>query len=274
MKNNTRNAMALFQAFMAFRAAIIRLCITQRNAGRRILGAGALGLASLLGPSQSDGAILVTNTPFIDSSDNTAINLSVKNDDEGAIYNSAELNVFKDLASQLFALPANQDNYSSIADLMSGWNFVIAPGVDFVNSGWNYEKKNDGSISLTNVGGKNADEWNSNDGSNTQLYTITIPKTQLDFTGVAGYDPAKAGIVLSSETKPNMFIGKQGDGSNVINYPAEGLFYQVQIPEPSTYAAIIGLLAGAGAMYRRRQKNSLTHTQSEENSIDQLVKRN
>ncbi|MCC5842608.1 MAG: hypothetical protein JJT96_21000 [Opitutales bacterium] len=255
MKITTRSATSRLLVVFALSRALALLCITQRNAGRRVLVAGALGLASLLGPSQSDGAILVANTPEL-SANNVVLNVSATNNNEGAVWNSAELNVVKDLASQLFALPENQNLYSSIEDLMNGWGFLVDPTGD-VSSGWNATKENDGSISIfNNQIPFGYDEWNSNEGSNTQLYTITIPKTQLDFTGVAGYDPAKAGIVLSSETKPNMFIGKQGDGSNVINYPAEGLFYQVQIPEPSTYAAIFGCLAAFVALYRRRNRKS------------------
>jgi hypothetical protein len=218
------------------------------------LAVAALGLASLLGPAKADGQIVVAHSPFLDSNNNVALNVSAQNDNIGAIYNSAELNVFRDLAAQLYALPENQTNYNSIADLMSDWNVFIDPTGD-VSLGWNYQKQNDGSISLSNIGGRagsDYDEWTSNPGSNTQLYTITIPNSQLNFDGVAGYDPAKAGIVLSSVEQPNMFQATTTGGFNI---QADGLSYQLVIPEPKTYALLFGLIAGGAAILRRRRRS-------------------
>jgi len=219
----------------------------------------ALGLASLL-PTKADAAILNTNDPtpsFPHVGENVTINLNAVNDDTGAIYNSAELNVFKELAEGLYALPANQTNYGSMLDLMNDWSFGIsnnAPGN--VHNGWNFQKQNDGSISIGNIGGVpdlSYDLWNSTSGSNTQAYTLIIPGSQLDFTGVAGFDPTKAGIVRSSELSSDMFVGFEGGAAN-ISHSADGHFYQVQIPEPSAYGALFALAAAGAALYRRRQR--------------------
>ena len=222
----------------------------------------AFGLASLFTPAKSDAAVLIPNDPIVDSNDNIALNVSATNNDTGAIYNSAELNVFKELASQLYALPANQANYGSVTDLMADWNFFIDPTGD-VSNGWNSQKENDGSISLTNRG-FNYHEWTSNPGSNTQLYTLTIPMSQLDFTGVSGYNPDKAGIVLSGldNTMSDAFVGTM-DMDNI--FSADSQFYQVAIPEEKTYAIIFGLAALGAGLYRRHQKKS------ESNGLEKMI---
>lgn len=227
-----------------------------RNATR--FAAGALGLASLLGPAKAEAAILVTNAPVVTANNSVSMEVSATNNDTGAVYNSAELNVFKDLATQLYALPANQTQYNSISDLMSDWNFNIRafPTGD-VYAGWNFQKQNDGSISLSNESltggepGTDYDLWNSNPGSNKQAYTLIVPNSQLNFDGVAGYDPLKAGIVLSGIEQPNMFIGTM-DMDNI--FRASGQSYQLIIPEPKTYAALFGSLALGLALIRRKRR--------------------
>ena len=222
----------------------------------RALALAASGLFCLLAPVQSQAAQLVTNNPIV-GTEFVTLNVSATNNDTGAIYNSAELNVFITLATDLYALPANQTNYASIADLIADWDFSIrssAPGN--VYNGWNAQKENDGSVSISN-NDFDWDQWNSNPGSNTQAYTLLVPIAQVDFTGVSGYNPDKAGIVLSGagNTMSDAFVGYEGGAANISHF-ADSQFYQVAIPEPKAFAIIFGLAALGAGLYRRRQKET------------------
>ena len=223
----------------------------------RALAWTASGLFCLLAPVTTHAAIVTTNAPIV-GTEFVTLNVSATNNDTGAIYNSAELNVFITLATDLFALPANQTNYASIADLIADWNFSIrvSPTGEVYN-GWNAQKENNGSVSMTHIDGipdLSYDQWNSNPGSNTQAYTLLVPIAQVDFTGVSGYNPDKAGIVLSGagNTMSDAFTAFAG----VDTFQTGSQFYQVAIPEPKTYAIIFGLAALGAGLYRRRQKET------------------
>jgi hypothetical protein len=198
---------------------------------------------------------IVTHVSINEDSVNVNIDVKATNNDAGAIYNSADLNVTKLLAynptpeiDSLWELPANQANYSSIADMVAAW-----PGVSIrsspsseVYTGWNAVTNSDGSFSLSKSGAA-ADLWLSTDinsNQDMQAYTINIPKSQLSLVGLGNYTANDYGtITLSQTTVPDAFIGYEG-GAGGLSWQANGNHYQVAVPE----ASITGLLIGATAL--------------------------
>lgn len=232
------------------------------------MGASALGLALMLGPQQAESAIVVTLNPN-EVGGNVQLRVNATNNDEGAIYNTGEWNIFQDLFAGMYALPVNSDTtnhpstaYSSLEDFIASANIAVtSTAPSNVYNGWSVTKNSDGSIETVNIGiPGNYDLWRDNitaPNQSTQGIVLNVPLDKLAIS----FDENNlatdwATIVLSSQTMPNAFVGNTGINS----YQTEGNFYQVQVPEPSTYAAIFGLLAGAGVMLRRRQKNKVAES--------------
>jgi hypothetical protein len=174
--------------------------------------------------------------------------VKIENDVEGAIFNSGLANFSIPLAEGLLDLPVNQG--LSVADLVKDWNVTIRSGTTGdVYTGWGAEFQNNGSLSIAN----NEFDWDTWAKDNFVYLTIQVPKSQLEYDGIPGYDPlTDASIVLSSQTMPNAFIGYS---QNMLDsWSAEGQFYQVQIPEPRTYAFLFGLVVLGMGLRRRLRK--------------------
>lgn len=200
-----------------------------------------------------------------EGSSNIVLDMQATNDNVGAIYDSADLNLTSRLASDLWALTTNQSTYATMQDMIADWDMNIrtAPTGE-VSNGWNFIANSDGSFSITNdsiTGGEidtDYDGWysTSTDSSqDMQFYTLNIPKSQLEFDGIAGYDPnSDATIVLSGEenTIPDAFVGSTGGNA----YQAEGQYFQVAVPEFSSSALVMGGLAALFAAFRRRLSRS------------------
>lgn len=201
---------------------------------------------------------------------NIEMGLTVTNNNNGSIYNSADLNVAKQLATDLWALDVNSNSsnplwngYDSMAEMVADWPGVSISGE--VANGWNSTTNPDGSFSLFNqstTGGEidtDYDGWYSTSvfpSQDMQFYTINIPKKQLELDGIAGYNPATdATIVLSGEgnTMNDAFVGYTGVGG----FQAEGQYFQVQVPEVSSSALVMGglaaIVAGKKLLSRKRQ---------------------
>lgn len=175
--------------------------------------------------------------------------VKIENNVEGAIFNSGLANFSIPLAEGMLDLPVNQG--LSVADLVKDWNVTIrAPTTGDVYTGWGAEFQNNGSLSITRGQGANVDTWAKD---NFVYLTIRVPKSQLEYDGIPGYNPlTDASIVLSSQTMPNAFIGYS---QNMLDsWSAEGQFYQVQIPEPRTYAFLFGLVVLGMGLRRRLRK--------------------
>jgi len=198
-------------------------------------------------------AILITYAPQ-EGSTNTALSVEATNNDTGATYNSADLNVTKLLAynptpeiDSLWELPANSDNYNSISDMVSAWNANLRdPPTGEVYTGWNMNSNGDGSFNIQN----NDFDWTawqntaSNPSKDMQFYSIDIPKEQLSLLGLGSYTASDyATITQSSTTVPDAFIGYEG-GAGGLSWSTDGNHYQVAVPE----ASITGLLIGATAL--------------------------
>ena len=194
---------------------------------------------------------------------NVEMSLNVTNNNDGSIYNSADLNTTTLLAynpdapvNSLWELSVNSNpldpnwnGYTSIAEMVADWPGVSISG-EVVN-GWNFTTNPDGSFSMTNGGGFinfDYDGWYATQqypSQDMQFYTINIPKSQLELDGIAGYDPlTDASIVLSGagNTIADAFVGTM---DTLNSYSAEGQYFTVAVPEPSAAAVILGLAAVA-----------------------------
>lgn len=169
-----------------------------------------------------------------------------QNNDNGAVYDSGEVNLFQGLAGELYALPANQTAYSSLGDLVADWNVSIrGPPTGEVYNGWSADLGTDGQIDLSNN-----DFWYDTWGAtqqtpnlDTMALTVSVPKSQLELDGIAGYNPeTDAKVVIGVDSRPDAFVGSEGLDS----WSATGNNYHV-VPEPMTSLLLIAGAAAAGA---------------------------
>lgn len=192
------------------------------------------------------------------------LKVGVENDNIGSTYDSGLSQHFSILDDQLYSLiPGNQITYASPDDLVANWGgiSVRAPPGE-VENGWNGSFNSDGSLDLTNNGiPGNYDTWTQTDSnSDYMFFEKPISKDLLELDGIEGYDPnTDASIVLSGEgnTIPDAFTAYEGAGGNVIPYSAEGQYFQVQVPEFSSSALVMGGLAALFAAFRRRLSRSV-----------------
>ena len=172
------------------------------------------------------------------------LDIHLTNNDNGAVYDSGEVNAFQGLAGELYALPANQSTYASLSDLVADWNVSIrGPPTGEVSSGWFDTMNADASIDLAH-GPFGYDTWGATQQTpnlDTMALTISIPKDQLELDGVPGYNPATdARVVKGVDSRPDAFVGLP-DGAM-----APGNNYHV-VPEPTGLAlmATVGAVVGA-----------------------------
>ena len=213
----------------------------------------------LVGAVPIQAAVLTLYTPTVGST-NVGLDMEATNDNTGAIYNSADLNLTSELASGLWALEANQTAYATMQDMIADWDMNIrTPPTGEVYVGWNFSAQSNGGFELMNVGGFidfDHDGWYSTSAdptSDTQAYTLLIPKSQLELDGTPGYNPlTDASIVLSGagNTMSDAFVATQ-DIDNT--YQAESQYFTVQVPEPSVAALLAGVMSLLPIVMRRRR---------------------
>lgn len=191
------------------------------------------------------------------------LKVGVENDNIGSTYDSGLSQHFSILDDQLYSLiPGNQITYASPDDLVANWGGIsirAPPGE--VKKGWNGSFNSDGSLDLTNVGGFEGfdyDSWTQTDSnSDYMFFEKAISKDLLELDGIAGYDPnTDATIVLSGagNTIPDAFTAYEG---SIGQYQTEGQYFQVQVPEVSSSALLMGGLAAIVAGFRRRLARSV-----------------
>ncbi len=182
---------------------------------------------------------------------NVFLNMQLTNNDAGAIYNSATLNTLSGLDDALWALPENQSNYASKADMLGDWSIAVrSPPTGEVSTKWFSNTNNDGTIDLFHQG-IGYDQWTSNANSDMMALTVSIPKSQLEVDGQAGYSPLSgdAQIVLGDQ-RQDAYVALNISGATI---DAPGQNYDIQIvPEPSAACIGLGLLAAAVLCRRRR----------------------
>lgn len=228
----------------------LRKLANRFRARRRAAGLAAAGLggvALLAGPSSAHAAIINQLEPT-----QGVIDLSIINNDNGAVYDSGVISsdLFGNLAQQLYDLPANQSDYSSIGELIADWGVSIrGPPTGEVYNGWSAVVGADGQIGLSSSG-RGADPWVStaeNPNLDTLALTVGVPTSQLELNGVPGYQPeSDARVVLGVDGSPNAFVpntGTVGVGSN----------YHV-VPEPTVMAYVA---LGAASVAAKRAYNAV-----------------
>ena len=216
----------------------------------RLWLAAAFAATGAIPVGVANGSLILQYEPNIPLNDDYVfLNIDLTNNDEGAIYDSGELSLLTPLAQALWNnVPANQTNYTNVAELVADWEVNIQPTGD-VYSGWNRTVNNDGSIDLGNLGqiGGIPDEdyttWRDSvnfPNQNTMALTVQIPLSQLELDGIAGYDPSTdARIELGTTPVTDAFIGWTSGGAGSAT---DGVSYEV-IPEPSSVLlSVFGLL--------------------------------
>ena len=239
----------------SFQAAIqrrLRRLADRFRARRRAAGLAAAGLggaALLISPASTDAAMITQYEPVGDAGE--VINLEFTNNDNGAVYDSAKVNLFSGLAQEIQGLDVNAGQ--SISDLVSQWNISVrAPPTGEVYNGWSAVVGSDGQIGLNHIDGipgLSYDQWlstSANPNLDTLALTVGVPTSQLELNGVAGYQPeSDARVVLGVDGSPNAFVGYSG----VFDYGAQGNSYHV-VPEPAT-TLMLGAAMGAAVAKKK-----------------------
>jgi hypothetical protein len=190
----------------------------------KILIGGAL-LTNCLGNE------ITQNVPFYKPSYNElSTDTVLKNDDNGAIYDSYVFNAFTNLVNEMWALPQNQTNYASISEMLSDWDITIrGPPTGEVENKWGANFDNFGKLTLTHFG-KGYDKWEAtqqNPNMDSTYFICDIPDSQLcNSNGWTMADSNDYTIVLSDNVETNMGIASAGDGLNYWN--ADGHFYELK----------------------------------------------
>ncbi len=169
---------------------------------------------------------------------NVLLDISITNDDSGAIYDSASVSMFDDIAAQIYALDHNQSAYAARSDMTAEWSFQIrTPPTGEVENGWNENCGNWSCIDIYNIGGipnVTYTQWlstSSDPDQDMMAITVGIPKAQLDGNqnGWDPNDPADYLVTLDPNlTLEDSVVGKwgvswfHGDSNAYILQPAVG----------------------------------------------------
>ena len=192
----------------------------------------------------------------VEVSEHIELNMDIKNNDNGTIYDSGEMNInttCSDVAEKI--IQYNSDYATNTKeDVYSEWLYNIngLPSGE-VSSGWETDLNSD-TLELNNIGGipgMDYDEWKSTNQDpthDTMALTISIPKSQLDYNHDGIYSNEYEGITLTEVVKDNAFTAYETYGSSI---GGDMFAYKANIPEPSLMGlAMIGIL-----MYQARFLN-------------------
>ena len=113
------------------------------------------------------------------------IYVEITNNDDGAIYNSYDLYLFRSLGVRLWELPHNQAAYTNAEALMADWILSIEPSpVGEVNNKW-FVNALDYNPALIFHSGMGYEQWlatQQNPNQDMMALTLSIPTSQLDGT--------------------------------------------------------------------------------------------
>ena len=194
-----------------------------------------------LGPCAAQAATVMQSI-FQDSGE-SAINFTFINDDIGATYNSATLDLAAALGPVVDAIVLHNPTFATSADVYANMDLNITPTGD-VSGGWSANiNTTTGLVSITN-NGFSYDFWTSATNQNTLTATLNL-RNMLDFNGNGIIDPNETLAPIGTAT--NAFNAKFGATGNIFADVAQlGV-----IPEPGS-VAVAGLAALALALRRRR----------------------
>lgn len=128
----------------------------------------------------------------------------------------------------------------------NGWGFyVLGIGGDFTPSGWTTDEIQNGAPDMIVL----------RNGSGTIIQSIVYEGTKTNFTAVDAADSNSiAGSIYQSTTNTVGFVGGSSwaFGASTLGALNTGQTFSA-VPEPSAYAAVLGVLALAGVATRRRR---------------------
>ena len=189
-----------------------------------------------------DGKITQCAPDYVANPGVVTLPIEIKNNDNGAIYNSYDLYLLHSLVESVWALPCNQTNYASVDDMLATWQLEIASGpVGEVNAGWNANVGDYNPVVINNIDGDiniDYDGWyatQQNPNQDMMSLIIYIPLSQLDGDG-DGYsltDGMDYHVTTNSVPTADMGVGWNGG----IGWAAQGYEYGVALnggSEPAT----------------------------------------
>lgn len=215
-----------------------------------VLGAGAL----LAPVDKAESATVLTgiNQSGDGNVTSTLVNYAFINDDTGATYNSATLDLSPVLSYVVDSIIANNPNFDTNEEVYAGMNFNLTNAGN-VSAGWSSSfDKNTGLVSITN-NNRNYTEWTSASNQNTLTGTLNLGN-MLDYNGNGIIDPNETLAFMGIAN--NAFTGTM----NINNSYDANVNMLGVIPEPSS-ALLLGAGLGALALRRRREPSETQYTQ-------------
>lgn len=215
--------------------------VLPRSSGRRVGGrrgriAGLVLAAGLLG-SGVEGAELIVDEPEV-GHDYHIVDMTITNNDVGAVYASGVTNTTSSVAQQIADLSGN-----TVSEVMSTWTYNISGEVD---AGWSLVPQPDGSIYSTTAAPFGNDVWSESDPSlDTQIQSVGINNDGLERNGVPGYQAFTLSEVEAAGWDPTQY-----DAIIVLtgSAEAEGLYgagnYAGEKPSSALSEAFVGDLGG------------------------------
>ena len=224
------------------------------------MAAALMPVIGAVSASDANSAIIDQMTPTHFSYE-TELNELYTNDDANAIYSTGIISSFSQLDDELWDLPHNQSQYLSKWDMMQGWDIDIIASSSDVGKGWNYVLNTDGTIELSNIGGRpglSFDQWLStavDPDQDMMAMTYRIPGQQTDtnLDGILDYSTGDAQIGLG-DVVSDAFVGRDNNALTP-DWPAQGFEYNVNVvPVPGTGALTLAGLGIIAAYNTSKQK--------------------
>jgi hypothetical protein len=199
---------------------------------------------ALVAPQKAESAVVVSD--LYQFGNLAGVDYTITNNDTGATYNSATLDLLPILGVVVDKIVLNNPNYSSSSQVYGDMTFNITSSGN-VHSGWSSSlDTNTGMLSI-NHGPFGYTTWTSASNQNTMTGTLNLGN-MLDFNG-NGIIDANEQLYFNGLAN-NAFTSYSETG--LTQWSADVNKIGV-VPEPSS-ALLVGLGAGALALSRRRRE--------------------
>lgn len=254
----------------------------------RQIGISLLAIFTAITSAQA--AIFMTDIPVVGSNYN--LDITVENNDMGAVYNSATTNVFQTVAQDIFDL--GNHSFSTVDEMVNAeFSPSINPATTTVDNfnGWSTTSQNNGEVSLTNNGlvkfGTPAYTiWDTDADSSYMSLTAPVSTSLLETNATAGHQAFTLADVTSASWNSANFdaiiVRSDNDMLNLANYTGSVAYNQMAtftgvqdidnswsdnapgyavlkssdfsvVPEPSQFALALGCLALIAGLSRRNR---------------------